>query len=71
MDSRDNDCTNSLGHYKHSFRLMSYEIINNRTLLESLAMRKRELTESNAKILEWAMKTVSNRKKISLPQIRL
>ena len=50
---------------------MSYEVKNNRTLLESLAMRQRELTESNAKILDWAMKTVSNKKKIPLPQIRI
>ena len=50
---------------------MSYEIINNKTLLESLVMRQRELTESNAKILDWAMKTVSSKKKIPLPQIRI
>ena len=71
MDSRDNNCMNSLRHCKQSFHLMSYEIINNRTLLESLAMRQRELTESNAKILDWAMKTMSNKKKIPLPQIRI
>ena len=52
MDSRDNNFMNSLGHCKQSFRLMSYEIINNRTFLESLAMRQRELTERNAKILD-------------------
>ena len=40
MDSRDNNCMNILGHCKHSFHLMSYEIINNGTLLESLAMRQ-------------------------------
>ena len=51
MDSRDNNCMISLGHYKQSFLLMSYEIINNKTLMESLAMRQRELTMSNAKIL--------------------
>ena len=67
MDSRDNNCMNSLGHCKQSFRLMCYEIINNRTLLESLAMRQRELTKSNAKILDWVMNTVSNKKKIPLP----
>ena len=50
---------------------MSHEVTNNRTLLESLAMRQRELTESNAKILNWAMKTVSSKKKIPLPQIRI
>ena len=69
MDIRDNNCMNSLGHCKQSFRLMSFEVLNNRTLLESLAMRQRELTESNVKILDWAMKTVSNKKKIPLPQI--
>ena len=71
MDSRDSNCMNNLGHCKQSFRLLSYEIKNNRTLLESLTMRQRELTESNAKILEWAMKTVSSKKKIPLPQIRI
>ena len=50
---------------------MSYEIINNMTLLESLVMRQRELTESNVKILDWAMKTVSSKKKIPLPQIQI
>ena len=69
MDSRDNNCKNSLEDCKQSFRTMSYDVINNRTFLESLAMRQRKLTESNAKILDWAMKTVSNKKKIPLPQI--
>ena len=40
MDSRDNNCMNSLGHYKQSFLLMNYKIKNNRTLLQSLAMRQ-------------------------------
>ena len=71
MDSRDSNFMKSLGHCKQSFRVMSFEIINNRTLLESLAMRQQELTESNAKILDWAMKTVSSKKKIPLPQIRI
>ena len=71
MDSRDSNFMNSLGHCKQSFHLMSFEIINNRTLLESLTMRQRELTESNAKILEWAMKTFSRKKKIPLPQIQI
>ena len=50
---------------------MSYDVRNNRTLLKSLAMRQRELTKSNAKILDWAMKTISSKKKIHLPQIRI
>ena len=71
MDSRDSNFMNSLGHCKQSFGLMSFEIINNRTLLDSLAMRHPEHTKSNAKILDWAMKTVSSKKKIPLPQIRI
>ena len=71
MDSRDNNCMNILGHCKQSFHLMSYEIINNRTLLEYLAMRQQELIESNAKILDWVMKIVSSKKKIPLSQIRI
>ena len=71
MDSRDNNCMNSLEHCDQSFCMLSYDVRNNRTLLESLAMRQRELTESNAKILDWAMKTISKKKKIPLPQIRI
>ena len=68
---RDQNWLNSLAHYKQIFRLMNYEQVNSRTLLESLAKRQRELIESNAKILDWAMETVSNKKKVSLPQIRI
>ena len=60
-----------MGHMKPSFRLMTYEQVNNRELLESLEKRQGELIESNAKILDLAMKTVSNKKKESLPQIRI
>ena len=34
-------------------------------------MRQRELTESNDKIIDWTIKTVSNKKKIPLTQIRI
>ena len=60
-----------MAHCKQSFRLMTYEQVNNRALLESLAKRQRELTESNAKILDWAMKKISSKKKVPLPQIRI
>ena len=50
---------------------MTYEQVNNRAFLESLAKGQRELTEMNAKILYWAMKIVSNKKKLSFPQIRI
>ena len=46
-----------------SDRESGFDKVNNRTLLESLAKRQRELTESNAKILDWAMKTVQTRRK--------
>ena len=71
VEKRDRYWLNSIGHMKQSFRLMTYEQINNRTFLESLAKRQRELTESDAKILNWAMKTVLNTKKVPLPQIRI
>ena len=62
---------NYLGHCKQSFGVMSFDIVKNKTLLESLAMRQQELTESNAKIIDWVMKIVSSKKKIPLPQIRI
>ena len=69
LESRDNNWMNSQELCKQSCRLMTYEQVNNRTLLESLAKRQRELKESKAKILDWAMKKVSNKKTESLPQI--
>ena len=71
LEKRDQYWLNSMGHMKQSFRLMTYEQINNRAFLESLAKRQIELTKSNAKFFDWAMKTVSNKKKVSLPQIRI
>ena len=71
LESRDKYWLNNLAHCNESFRLMTYEKVNNMTLLESLAKRQRELTESNAKILDWAMKKVSSKKKVPLPHIRI
>ena len=36
LESRDQNWLNSLAHCKQSFRLMTYEHVNNRTPLESL-----------------------------------
>ena len=44
LESRDNNWLNSLAHCKQSFHLMTYELINSGTFLESLAIRQRELT---------------------------
>ena len=52
LESRDRDWLNSLEHCKESFRLMTHEQVNNRTLMESLAKRQHELTEGNVKILD-------------------
>ena len=67
LESRDRDWLNSLEHYKAIFRLMTQEQVNNKTLMESLAKRQCELIKSNAKILDWAMKTISSKKKVPLP----
>ena len=52
LEKRDQYWLNSMGHMNQSFRLMTYEKVNNRAFLESLAKRQRELTESNAKIFD-------------------
>ena len=40
LESRDKNWLNNLAHCKESFQLMTYEQVNNRTLLESLAKRQ-------------------------------
>ena len=40
LESRDKNWLNSLDHSKQSFPLMTYEQVNNRTLLESLGKRQ-------------------------------
>ena len=47
------------------------EHINNRATLESVGKRQRELTKGNTEILDWAMKTVSGKKKVTLPNIQI
>ena len=39
LESRDRDWLNSIEHCKESFRLMTQELVNNSTLMESLAKR--------------------------------
>ena len=66
LESRDGDWLNSLQHCKESFRMMTYEQVNNRTLMESLAKRHQELTKCNAKILDWAMKSLRKKNGVTL-----
>ena len=52
LEKRDQYWLNNMGHMKQIFRLMTYEQVNNRAFLESLAKRQIEMIETNAKILE-------------------
>ena len=71
LEARDIGWLNSLQHSKDSLRLNTQELINNRCTLESIGKRQRELTKSNADILDWAMKTLSGKKKVPLPNIQI
>ena len=71
LESRDIGRLNSLQHCKDSLRLNTQELINNRCTLESIGKRQRELVKSNADILDWAMKTVSGKKKVPFPNIQI
>ena len=44
LEEMDHNWLNSMAHCNQSFRLMTYEQVNSRTLLESLAKRPQELT---------------------------
>ena len=69
--SRDRAWLNSLHSCSESLRLMTQEQINLRATLESVGKRLCELTKSNAQLLDWAMKVVSGKKKVSLPNINI
>ena len=71
LQNRDNFWLRSLEHCKQSYRMMTYEQVNNRTALESIGKRQCELVKSNVDILDWAMKTVSSKKKVPLPNIQI
>ena len=47
------------------------EQVNLRTVMESICKRQCELIKSNAQLLDWAMKAVLGKKKVSLPQINI
>ena len=71
LESRDREWLNSLQHYKDSLRLTTQELINNRCTMESFGKRQRELVKGNAEILDWAMKTLSGKKKVPLENIQI
>ena len=50
---------------------MALEQINIRATLKSLGKRQYKLKKANAEILDWAMKTLSGKKKVSLPHINI
>ena len=51
--------------------LTTLELINNGSTLESIGKRQSELTRGNAEIFDWAMKTLSGKMKVSLPNIQI
>ena len=71
LQNRDKLWLCSLEHCKQSYRLMTYEQVNNRKTLESIGKRQCELVKSNVEILDWAMKIVSGKKKVPLPNIKI
>ena len=71
LEVRDVGWLNSLQHCKDSLRLNTQEQINNRCTLESIGKRQRKLVKSNANILDWAMKTMSGKKKVPLPNLQI
>ena len=71
LEPRDVGWLNRLQHFKDSLRLNTKELVNNRCTLESIGKRQQGLVKSNANILDWAMKTVSGKKKVSLPNIQI
>ena len=68
---RDQEWLNSLHYYSESLRLMTQEQINIRGTMESLGKKKYDLKKENAEILDWAIKTISGKKKVQLPQINI
>ena len=71
LEARDIGWLNGLQHCKDSLRLNTQGLINNRYSLESIRKRRRELVKSNANVLDWAVKTVFDKKKVSLPNIKI
>ena len=71
LTNRDRIWIDNWRQLRNSLRLTHVEAVNNRTLLESMGKRQKELVEANTKILNWAMKAVSDKKKVPLPQFRI
>ena len=69
--SRDQALLDRLHYYSDSIRLMTQEQINIRATMESKGKRQCELTKVNGKILNWAMTTMSGKKKVPLPNIQI
>ena len=70
LQNRDKLWLGSLKHCKQSYRMMTCEQVNNKLALESIGKRQCELVKSNVEILDWAMKTLAGKKKVSLPKFK-
>ena len=71
LEARDVGWLNNLQHCKDILRLKTQELINNRCTFESIGKRQCEPVKSNSDILDWAMKTMSSKKKVTLPNIQI
>ena len=69
--SRDREWLNSLQYCKDSLRMTTHEQINLRVVMESICKTQCELTKLNEQLLNWAMKAVSGKNKVPLPQINI
>ena len=70
--SRDKFWLDSLESYNHYMKSMSYEQVNIGKTMESIALTQVELIKENVKILDWAMATVSSKKKkFPVPKITI
>ena len=71
LTNRDRIWIDSWRKLRNSLILTHMEVVNNRTLLESMGKRQKKLVKANTKILNWVMKAVSDKKKVPLPQFRI
>ena len=71
LASRDQAWLIKLHHCNESLKLMTLEHINLRAALELIGKRHHELINGHAEILDWAMKMVSGKMKVSLLNIQI
>ena len=69
--SKDKFLVDMMESFNHHMKSMYYEQINMGTTLGSKSIRESELVQSNVKMLDRVMATVSRKKKIVAPKITI